>query len=104
MRRLRGELVLRGEKVFLGVKVFLGEDVLLGAFEGKACPALERGVAAGKAWPALVGDIGAKLPAGLSLCMYSAAVFAASRPRACNQHIYIGALCAVEQHNVADNP
>ena len=85
MRLLRGELVLRGEKVLLGVKVFLGEEVLLGALEGKACPALERGVAEGKAWPALVGDIGAKFPVGLSLCMYSAAELAASRPRACRE-------------------
>lgn len=84
MRRLRGELVLRGEKVFLGVNDFLGEEVFLGECEGKACPALDCGVDAGKAWPALEGDIGPKLPAGLSLCIYPAAELAASRPKACN--------------------
>ena len=49
---------LRGEEVFLGVNDFLGEEVFLGEFEGKACPVLDRGVEAGKAWPALEGDTG----------------------------------------------
>lgn len=77
---MSGRRSLRGELAWRGVKDLVGDDAFLGEFEGN--PALESAVEAGKAWPALEGDIGPKLPAGSSLCIYSAAELAASRPRA----------------------